>query len=115
LINTATEGQWKADLEYRICGSVSGFVVAVYDAEKSPHSSGQGSLEPFQSVYKVHRHEPSLPTPIAITWVEKDRLLIKHRTKVNIDDLSTDLTISKANPSYEGVSIIYEPKPVIWK
>ena len=115
LVTTATEKQWKADLEYRICGSVSGFVVDVYGIEEGPHSWGQGSLEPFKSIYKEHRHEPPLPTPITIKWVEKDLLLIKHRTRVNTDDRSTDLMVIKANPSYKGVSIIYEPKPVIWE
>ena len=115
LIETAAEGQWKADLEYRICGSVSGFTVDVYAIEEGPHSTGKGSLESFQSKYKEHRHEPPLPTPITIKWVGKDQLLIKHITRAAIKDTSTDLMITKANSSYNGVSIIYEPGPVIWE
>ena len=115
LIDTIAEGQWKADLEYRICGSVSGFAVDVYAIEEGPHSAGKGSLESFQSKYKEHRHEPPLPTQITIKWVGKDQLLIKHVTRASIKDTSTDLMITKANSSYKGVSIIYEPVPVIWE
>ena len=115
LIDMATEGKWKADLDYRICGSVSGFVVAVYRTEDSPPSSGEGGLEPFKSIYKVHRHEPPTPSPIKIKWVGDGRLLISHLTKANIVDHTTDLKVTKANTSFKNVSIIYEPKPVIWE
>jgi hypothetical protein len=115
VIDSATEGQWKADIEYRVCGSVSGFTVDVYSIEEGPHSTGKGRFESFQSVYKKQRQEPPLPTPIAIKWVGKDQLLIKHLTRADIKDTSTDLMVTKANASYKGVSIIYEPGPVIWE
>ena len=114
LMDTATEGQWKANLEYRICGSVSGFIVDVYSNDEGPHSTGEGALESFHSIYKQHRHEPPLPTPITLKWVGKDQLLIKHTTRADIRDTSTDLMVRKAKTSYKGVSILYEPWPVIW-
>ena len=115
LIDTVTDGNWKADLEYRICGSVSGFTVDVYSNDEGPHSMGKGSLESFQSIYRKQRHEPPLPPPVSIKWVGKDQLLIKHLTRAGTKDTSTDLLVTKANASYKEVSITYEPGPVIWE
>jgi len=115
LIDTKSQGEWSADLEFRVCGSVSGFGVSVYRSEDGPLKSGEGGLEPFLSTYKEQRNIPPDTVPVEITWIGEEQLKIKHETRAGLEDSSTDLMTRKAKSRYETVSITYNPKPVIWE
>ncbi len=117
LINTIPQGEWNADLMFRICGSASGFAVSVYSDDEGPPGVGQGYLEPFKTNYPRdrHRHLSPCPAPIKINWIGDKHLEIKHLTRTDLEDSSTDLMIMKAEPAYKGISISYEPKPVFWE
>ena len=81
LIDTTTQGEWSAKVEYRVCGSVSGFGVSVYSNEEGAPGTGQGSLEPFQAFYKEHKHEPPHPIPLELTWIAPMHINIKHNKR----------------------------------
>ena len=115
LIESLTQGDWSADLEFRVCGSASGYAVAVYKEEDGPLKAGEGELEPFLSIYKEHKHSPQSPVPVEIKWIDDKHLEIKHITRANLDDSTTDLMIRKAKPEFHSVKISYDPKPVIWE
>ena len=109
--------EWMADLEYRVCGYVSGFSVSVYQTSSGSPGYGQGDLEPFQT--SIRTKEPykfkDKELPVSIKWTGERSLLIQHNTRMSIEDSSSKLKITKADSSYKDVSITYDPKPVLWE
>lgn len=106
--------EWTADIEYRVCGYVSGFTVAVYRTKSGPPGHGEGGKEPFQASIRTSEPYSYEQPPISIEWTGDRSLLIHHDTRMRIEDTSTKLKVTRANTKYEDITISYVPKPVIW-
>jgi hypothetical protein len=112
-INSISDGMWVADLRHRVCGSYSGYSVALYRSNDSPASDSDGEKEQFQAIYRARSHDIN-NTPIHIEWGSDNSLVIRHKTRMSLDDVESKPMIIKADKSYQGISIEYIPKPVIW-
>lgn len=114
-INSLPNNDWTADLEYRVCGSYSGFAIAIYPTNEGHPGYGHGSKEPFQAAIRSSEpYSPSSP-PISIKWIGDNNLLVQHTTRMSIEDTNTKLKIFKASEKFQDVSITYDPEPVIWE
>jgi len=115
VVNTSNQGEFSAELDYRDCGIYSGYSVAIYSNENGPLRSGEGEKEPFKAVYKSESRLESDALPITIEWIGVKRLLIRHQTRMGLDDHAHELMVIKAETEYQGVRIEYEPDPVVWE
>ena len=107
--------QWTADLYYRVCGYVSGFSVSIYLTRSGPHKDGEGSKEPFKASISAQAPYVYKQSPISIKWIGDRNLVIRHDTRMSIEDADAKLKITKASGEYEGIAISYEPIPVVWE
>ncbi|MFK5949820.1 MAG: hypothetical protein QM500_13740 [Methylococcales bacterium] len=108
-------GDWIADLDYRVCGYVSGYSVAIYHSNDGPLGSGEGDKEVFQAKIRDKEIYSPQKKPISIEWTGDKNLLIRHDTRMSVDDSNLKLMVLKAESKYKGISISYDPKPVIWE
>ena len=117
LIDGSGQGQWNAELRYRVCGGASGYSVAIYSSDEEAPGMGEGFKEPFKAIYKYnlvdekHVSEP----PVKIEWKGGKHLLIRHDTRKNIEDSESIPMIIRADKSYREVAIEYDPDPVFWE
>lgn len=107
--------EWTADLEYRVCGYVSGFSVAIYRTNSGPLMSGEGEKEPFKSHIRATEPYSYKQPPISIKWIGDKGLHIHHNTRMSIEDSGLKLKVTKADTQYQDIEISYDPKPVIWE
>jgi hypothetical protein len=114
-IESLQSNQWTAELEYRVCGSYSGFSVAVYRTNNGRPGYGEGSKEPFQAARRSSKPYSFEKPPISIKWTGDHNLTIYHDTRMSIDDSISKLMIFRADSHYQNISISYEPKPTLWK
>ncbi len=114
-IDSLPNNYWTADLEYRVCGSYSGFAIAIYPTKEGHPGYGHGSKEPFQAAIRSSEPYSSSSPSISIKWIGVNKLLVQHMTRMSVEDTSTKLKILKANKQFEDVSITYDPEPVIWE
>lgn len=114
-IDSLENNEWTADLEYRVCGSYSGFAVSIYPTRKGHPGYGEGSREPFQAAIRSSEPYSFQKPPISISWTGDKELLIQHETRMSVDDSSSKLKIFKASKQFQDISISYNPEPVIWK
>jgi hypothetical protein len=113
IVSMHTQGIWNADVKHRVCGSYSGYSVAVYKASERPPGYGEGDKEPFQAMYKTEDYKEG-PVPIRIKWETDNHLLIHHDTRLSLDDDKSKPMIIKAETSYSDIFIKYDPEPVLW-
>ena len=113
IISTHVQGSWTADVRHRVCGSYSGYGVALYKASERPPGDGEGEKEPFQAVYETVDYKEG-PVPVSVKWETDNLLVINHETRLSLDDDKSKPMIIKAETTYNDVSIKYDPKPVIW-
>lgn len=114
-IDSLKNDEWTADLEYRVCGSYSGFAVSIYPTSEGHPGYGEGSKEPFQAAIRSSEPYSFQKPPISIKWTDDRNLLIQHETRMSVEDSISKLKIFKADNQYQDVSISYDPKPVIWE
>jgi hypothetical protein len=112
-IDSVSNGKWVADLRHRVCGSYSGYSVALYNSNDLPADSGDGEKEQFQAISKTENYDVN-NVPINIQWGSGNSLIIFHETRKSIDDAKSNLMVIKAKKSYQGVRIEYIPEPVLW-
>jgi hypothetical protein len=112
-VNSISDGPWVADLRYRVCGSYSGYSVALYRRNEFPASGGDGEREQFQAIYRTQNPDVN-NIPIHLKWASDNHLIIRHDTRMGLHEAESKLMIIKAENTYQGVSIEYIPKPVIW-
>ena len=115
LISSASSKHWSADVNFRVCGSVSGYVVAIYKKGEKPPGQGEGDLEPFKATYLHTSKVPKIPSPVNIKWVDDTVIEIMHKTKETEQDNSSDLVVIKADPKYADVTIKYNHLPILWQ
>lgn len=115
VVDSVQQGDWMAEVGYRVCGSYSGLNVSVYRVENGPLKAGEGAKEPFKAV--IRSSEPYMfdVSPVRIEWIGERRLLVRHSTRNGLDDLPTRLMVIKADRSYKDVYLDYVPEPVIWE
>ena len=114
-IETLQKNGWTTDLEYRVCGSYSGFTVSIYLTKEGHPGFGEGSKEPFQAAVKSSEPYSFKEPPISIKWIDDSSLRIQHETRMSVGDPKSKLMIFKADKQYQGISISYDPEPVIWE
>jgi hypothetical protein len=112
-INSVSDGAWVADLRHRVCGSYSGYSVALYRSNDLPSNGGDGEKEQFQAIYKAENRDV-INVPIHVQWGSDNSLIIRHETRMSLDDAKSKPMVIKAEKSYQGVRIEYIPEPVIW-
>jgi len=113
VINTDASGVWIAEVRHRVCGSFSGYAVAVYRVNENPPGEGDGDKEPFQATYKTSDFEMG-DLPIETEWINDQHLIIHHDTRMNVEDRKSKPMVIKADTAYEELRIQYDPEPVIW-
>ena len=115
VVETLPQGEWIAEVGYRVCGSYSGLNVSVYHVDDGPLSAGEGSKEPFKAV--IRSSEPYVfdVQPVKIEWLGERRLLVRHDTRMSVDDLPSKLMVIKADKSYKDIYFEYVPEPIIWE
>jgi hypothetical protein len=114
-VSTSSYEEWNADVRHRVCGSYSGYAVAVYRASEGPPGVGEGEKEPFQAVYKTEDNSEGDEVLVRTEWDEKGHLVIHHNTRTSVDNHKSKPMITKAESEYQDVLIEYDPKPVIWE
>jgi hypothetical protein len=114
-IDSSENNEWTADLEYRVCGSYSGFAVSIYPTSKGHPGYGEGSKEPFQAAIRSSEPYSFQEPPVSIKWTSDRNLLIEHETRMSVEDSISKLKIFKADSQYQDVSISYNPEPVVWE
>lgn len=114
-IDSLPNNYWTADLEYRVCGYYSGFAIVIYPTKEGHPGYGHGSKEPFQAAIRSSERYSSSSPPISIKWIGDNKLVVRHVTRISVEDTSTKLKILKANEQFEDISITYDPEPVIWE
>jgi hypothetical protein len=113
-VSISSYGEWNADVRHRVCGSYSGYAVAIYKESEDPPGHGEGEKEPFQAIYKTGDYLAGHAAPVSAEWEDDSHLLIQHDTRMSIDDVSKPM-VTKADAEYQDVMIEYDPKPVIWE
>ena len=113
VINSDASGIWIADVRHRVCGSYSGYSVAVYGINENPPGAGEGDKEPFQATYKTSDFEKDY-LPIETEWINDQHLIVHHDTRMKIEDEKSKPMVIKADTAYEELRIQYDPAPVIW-
>jgi len=113
IVSTHAQGNWNADVRHRVCGSYSGYGVAIYMASERPPGNGEGDKEPFQAMYKTEDYKEG-PVPVSVKWETDNHLVIYHDTRLSLDDDKSKPMVIKAETAYKDVFIKYDPKPVIW-
>ena len=114
-VSTSSYGEWNADVRHRVCGSYSGYAVAVYKESEGPPGDGESDKEPFQAVYKTGDYSDGHAAPVSAEWEDDSHLLIQHDTRMSVDDHVSKPMVTKADAEYQDVMIGYDPKPVIWE
>jgi hypothetical protein len=112
-LSTSRQGIYTAEVRHRVCGTYSGYAVAVYRTNEGPPGYGEGYKEPFQAIYKTELYKER-PLPVTIKWKTDGHLVVHHTTRSSLDDNKSNPMITKADASCEDVFIEYDPKPVIW-
>jgi len=112
-VSTSSNGVWNAEVRHRVCGSYSGYAVAVFRANERSPGYGEGYKEPFQAMYKTGELVEST-VPVRIEWNTDGHLLIHHTTRSSIDDSKSKPMVTKADTNCQDVFIDYDPEPVIW-
>ena len=110
-VNSVSDGEWIADIRYRVCGNYSGYSVALYRSNNLPASDGD--KEQFQAIYESENRDVD-KIPIHVQWGSNNDLIIHHDTRMSPDDDKSRPMVIKAEKSYQGVRIEYIPEPVIW-
>lgn len=115
VVESVQQGDWIAEVGHRVCGSHSGLNVSIYHADDGPLRAGEGSKEPFKAVIRSSEPYVFEDLPVKIEWLGEKRLLVRHNTRMGVDDKPTKLMVIKADKSYQDIYLDYMPEPVIWE
>jgi len=114
-VDSLSQGELTAELEFRECGTYAGYSVAIYTTETGPIKRGEGEKEPFKAVYRSENRPEFDVLPISIGWIGDKVLLIRQQSRAGLDDHVHELMVIKAENKFMDVRIEYEPVPVLWE
>ena len=114
-VSSSSYGEWNADVRHRVCGSYSGYAVAVYKESDGPPGNGEGDKEPFQAMFKTVDYSVGNTAPVSTEWEDDKHLVIHHDTRMSVDEHVSKPVVTRAVAEYQVVLIEYDPKPVIWE